>query len=267
MTRPALHFHDEGPRDAPAVLLLHALCTHSELWAPQRVVWKDRLRLISVDLPGHGKSPVLPHARTLDGIADEIVAVLDHLNLPQVAVVGLSLGGMLAQVLALRHSARVRSLVVAHAGARTDAAVRAIWDQRIEQFKSGSTADWCQSTLQRWFPRDFAERSPATLSWVGGLIRATQAEGYVNAIRAIQGLDTLDQLSAIQVPALVVAGQADAAVPPAVAQMLAERLPNARLQLLEDVGHLGNVQAPVLFTEVVGRFLAQALPPAEPVTP
>lgn len=255
MKRPTLHFRDDGATDAPAVVLLHSLATHSELWAPQRPVWSQAFRLISVDLPGHGSSPDLPGRCTLDGMADEVLEILDFLGIERVAVVGLSLGGMVAQAMALRHGNRIWALVIAHAGARTDPTVREIWNQRIDQFESADMDALCQSTLQRWFPRDFAERAPLTLAWVESLIRATQPSGYVAAIRAIQGLDHLDRLGAIATPTLVVAGHADAAVPAAVAGQLAERLPNAQLRLLDDTGHLGNVQTPTVFTEEVGEFL------------
>jgi 3-oxoadipate enol-lactonase len=267
MKRPTLHFRDDGATDAPAVMLLHSLATHSELWAPQRPVWSQAFRLISVDLPGHGASPGLPGPTTLDGMADEVVEVLNFLGIERVAAVGLSLGGMVAQAMALRHGHRIRALVIAHAGARTDATVREIWNQRIAQFESADMDALCQSTLQRWFPRDFAERAPLTLAWVEGLIRATQPSGYVAAIHAIQGLDHLDRLGAIAIPTLVVAGQADAAVPAAVAGQLVERLPNAQLRLLEGTGHLGNVQAPTVFAEEVGEFLLRTLDaPAQPGT-
>lgn len=259
MKRPALHFREDGSAGAPAVVLLHSLATHSELWAPQRPVWSQAFRVISVDLPGHGASPELPGAITLNDLADEVLAVLDFLGIEQVALVGLSLGGMVAQALALRRGDRVRAMVIAHAGARTDAAVREIWNQRIAQFESGDMDALCQSTLQRWFPRDFAERAPLTLAWVASLIHATRPAGYVSAIRAIQGLDHLDRLHEITVPTLVVAGHADAAVPASVACQLAERLPYSQLRLLEDTGHIGNVQAPTLFTETVGEFLRGTL--------
>ncbi|WP_342130869.1 alpha/beta fold hydrolase [Hydrogenophaga sp. OTU3427] len=259
MKRPALHFRQDGDAQAPALVLLHSLATHSELWASQRRVWCQMFRVISVDLPGHGASPEWSDGFTLNDLADEVLSVLDGLGIEQAAVVGLSLGGMVAQALALRHGARVQALVIAHAGARTDAAVQEIWNQRIAQFESRDMEVLSQSTLQRWFPREFAEQSPLTLAWVAGMIHATQPGGYISAIRAIQGLDHLDRLHTITAPTLVLAGHADAAVPPAVARQLAEQLPNAQLRLLDGTGHLGNVQAPIQFTEIVGAFLQAAL--------
>ena len=254
-----LHFDDVGPRTAPAIVLLHSLATHSELWAFQVPVWSVHFRVIRVDFPGHGRSAVSDQPMSLPDMAQAVVRVLDHLNIAQAAFVGLSLGGMVAQVAALAHAPRVAALVTAHAGARTDATVRAIWDQRIEQFEAGGLADLPHATLARWFPRAFSEGSPLTMAWMARRIGQTDPRGYVNAIRAIQNLDHLERLPEIAAPTLVIAGEADAAVPPAVACMVAQRIPQAELRLLADTGHIGNVQNPTLFTEMVGQFLINTM--------
>jgi pimeloyl-ACP methyl ester carboxylesterase len=129
----------------------------------------------------------------------------------------------------------------------------------MAQFESGGLAALPGPTLARWFPRAFSEHSPLTMAWMARLIRQTDPRGYVSAIRAIQDLDHLERLPAISVPTLVIAGQADAAVPPAVASLVADHIPHARLHLLEDTGHIGNVQQPVVFTELVGQFLQSVL--------
>lgn len=258
MTRPALAYFEDGAASAPALVLLHSLATHSELWLGQVPVWREAFRLIRIDLPGHGSSPELPAATSLAAIAGHVLDVLDHLGVSKAAFVGLSLGGMVAQAVALDHPERVSALVIAHAGARTDATVRDIWRQRLEQFEAGGMSALCESTLQRWFPRQFAEQAPMTMRWVARLIRATRPGGYVGAIRAIQGLDHLERLNGITVPTLVVAGDADAAVPAAVAAQVAERIAGARTCFLPDTGHIGNVQSPTLFTEAVGSFLLNA---------
>jgi 3-oxoadipate enol-lactonase len=263
MATPFLHFSDVGPRAAPAVVLLHSLATHSGLWAPQVPVWSLHFRVISVDLPGHGSSAVSAEDLSLAGMAAGVVAVLDHLQVEKAAFVGLSLGGMVAQAVALGHASRVVALVNAHAGARTDASVREIWERRIDQFEASALASLTQTTLERWFPRAFAMQAPMTMEWVARLIQATDPHGYVAAIRAIQNLDHLDQLSGIEVPTLVIAGEADSAVPAAVAAQVAQCMPNARLHVLEGTGHIGNVQQPVQFTELVGQFLKSALFPEE----
>ncbi len=256
-----LAYSVEGPDGAPPIVLLHALATSSALWLPQLPAWSCSFRVVRIDLPGHGASPVLEDACTLADFAREIIAVLDELNIDKAAVVGLSLGGMVAQACALEFPARCSALVLAHTGARTDPKVRHMWDERITQCETQGLPAQVASILGRWFPPDFATASPLTLAWVADQIPRTSPQGYAAAIAAIQQLDHMDRLRDIDVPVLVIAGELDMAVPASVARLMAEQISNAQLVVMPGVAHLGNVQAPVLFTETAGVFLNKALQP------
>jgi 3-oxoadipate enol-lactonase len=250
-----LFCHVAGPADSPAVVLLHALATHGELWRPQWPAWSMAFRLIAIDLPGHGMSPAPTAPMTLADYAERVAVALDELGIESASIVGLSLGGMVAQALALRQPGRLRSLVLAHTTARTLPALREIWDERLAQFERDGLEKQIEPTLGRWFTPAFAGATPMTMEWVAGQIRATSPAGYASAIRAIQGLDHFDRLGQITIPTFVVAGDADSAIPLPAASALAERLPRAQLFVLKDAGHLGNVQQPIAFTEAVGSFL------------
>lgn len=249
----------EGPAGAPVLVLLHAIATHGAIWQAQAAVWSCIYRVVRVDLPGHGDSPAPQGSPTLHDYAVQVREVLDRLGIEQAVIVGLSLGGMVAQAFALAFPQRTRGLVLAHTSARTEPAVRELWARRLAQAEAEGLPAQVAPTLERWFTRGFAAASPLTLEWVAGQVRATAARGYAAAVRAIQGLDHLDRLGAIRVPTLVVAGARDSAVPPAAAATLAEAMPGARLLVLEEAAHLGNVERPVAFTEGVGAFLLEAL--------
>lgn len=259
MSTDRLAISVEGPEGAPPLVLLHALATCRDLWLPQMPAWATQFRVIRIDLPGHGESPLMEGAATLAGFADEVARVLDDLDIRRAALVGLSLGGMVAQAFALKFPERCSALVLAHTSARTDAPVRELWSGRLEQLGKEGLPAQADAILGRWFPPAFAEASPMTLQWISSQIRATSPEGYAAAIRAIQQLDHLDMLKNITVPTLVIAGEADMAAPPAAGALMAGQIGNARLVVLPGVAHLGNVQAPVLFTETAGSFLKQAL--------
>jgi 3-oxoadipate enol-lactonase len=215
--------------------------------------------VVCIDLPGHGASAAPTGPMTMADYADQVVDALDRLGVERAAIVGLSLGGMVAQALALAHRERVSALVLAHTSARTEAAVREIWERRFEQFERDGLDAQIEPTLERWFTRAFARSCPMTVAWVAAQMRATSAAGYATAIRAIQSLDHRDRLAQIKMPVLVVAGECDVAVPPAMATVMAERMPGAEFVVLNDAAHLGNVQQPLHFTETVGRFLTTAL--------
>jgi 3-oxoadipate enol-lactonase len=259
MKHNGLAVHVEGPVDAPSVVLLHPIATHSEIWRPQMAAWSTAFRVVRVDLPGHGESAAPTRPMAVADYADQVCEVLDELRVERTAVIGLSLGGMVAQAMALSHSQRVQALVLAHTSDKTEPAVQEIWERRFEQFERCGIEAQVDPTLERWFTRAFARACPMTVSWVAGQISATSAAGYATAIRAIQQLDHRDRLAQITVPVLVVAGDSDTAVPPAAASAMADRISGAELLVLQDAGHLGNVQQPLIFTEAVGRFLEPAL--------
>ncbi len=259
MSAARLAYSVEGPASAPPVVLLHALATSRELWQPQVPVWATQFLIIRIDLPGHGESPQAQGAATLAGFAGEVAKVLDDLDIQRAAFVGLSLGGMVAQAFALMYPQRCSALVLAHTSARTDTPVKDIWQGRLEQLEKDGLPAQAAAILGRWFPPAFAEASPLTLQWIASQIKATSLQGYAAAIRAIQQLDHLDMLKTITVPTLVIAGEADTAAPPAAGALMAGQIGSARLEVLPGVAHLGNVQAPLVFTETVGGFLRDAL--------
>jgi 3-oxoadipate enol-lactonase len=250
--------HVDGPAHAPVLVLLHALATHSEIWRPQLAAWSTAFRVVRIDLPGHGASPPPAGPMDLAAYATQVGEALDALAIERATLVGLSLGGMVAQAMALQQPQRVQALVLAHTSARTEPAVREVWQRRFEQFERHGLQRQVAPTLERWFTRTFAAACPLTMDWVAAQIRTTSPAGYAAAVQAIQALDHLDRLADIPVPALVIAGDCDAAVPPPLAAGLAARLRRAELLVLEDAGHLGNVQQPLRFTEAVGRFVQQA---------
>lgn len=258
VNKARLAFHMHGNAQAPTVVLLHSLATHSEIWRPQLAVWSGVFRVICIDLAGHGASPAVDELFSLADHAALVEQVLDTLAVQRAAIVGLSLGGMVAQALALRSPARVRALVLAHTSAQTTPAVHEIWQQRLAQFEQHGLESQIQATLARWFTPGFVDASPMTMDWVAQQIRSTTAAGYSAAIRAIQGLNHLDRLANIKAPTIIVAGDSDAAVPPQLASAMAARLPHAGLLVLKDAGHIGNVQQAHAFTESVGRFLREA---------
>jgi 3-oxoadipate enol-lactonase len=149
--------------------------------------------------------------------------------------------------------------VLAHAGARTPDIAKGIWNQRIVQCRRDGIDSQVDATLGRWFTPDFLRTSPLTMEWVADMIRSTHPDGYVGAIAAIQKLDHVEALARVACPTLVIAGAHDNAVPPEAALALCTAIPNARYELLRQVAHIGNVEQPALFTELVGGFLQREL--------
>jgi 3-oxoadipate enol-lactonase len=252
-------WHDVGPRDAPAVVLLHAIATDSDLWAAQIPAWSQFARILAVDLPGHGASAPRPQIDSLDQYAHALAELLASVAIKDVSIVGLSFGGMIGQAFALNYPQRVRSLVLSNTSARTPAEMKETWARRKQAASTQGMHAQVATTIERWFTPQFRERAPLQVERVANMIRRTSYDGYAAAIEAIRGLDLLDRLSALEMPVLVVGGLQDAAVTPQTIEALAQRVPKAKTLLLEDAAHLANIEQPTAFTEAVGQFLRATL--------
>ncbi len=249
-----------GNRDLPAVVLLHSIATRGALWAPQVAAWSSRFHLIIPDLPGHGATALDISPNTLGAYADGVAALLDEVGIGRAAIVGVSLGGMIAQAFALRFPERLTAMVLAQTLSRVTPDAAAMWTQRQQIARHSGMRALTQATLERWFTADFLRSAPITVEWVAEMIVATGVEGFCAAAEAIQGLDFLDSLARVAVPALVVAGAEDTAAPRTVAQAISERLQNSQLVVIEGAAHLANVERPIVFAERVGAFLSEVLP-------
>lgn len=257
MSEAITSWHDIGPRSAPVVVLLHAIATDSGLWASQIPVWSQRFRLLVIDLPGHGASQPRPHINSIEAYADALAQLLSRESIETASIVGLSLGGMIAQAFALSFPERVRSLVLSNTSARTPPPMQTIWSQRRQQALDHGMEHQVAPTLERWFTPRFAERAPLHVERIANMIRNTACDGYVAAIDAIQRLDLLDRLPELSMPALVITGRDDPAATTQIAASIADKLPRSRLAVLEDAAHLSNIEQPVAFTEAVGAFLEE----------
>jgi 3-oxoadipate enol-lactonase len=249
------HVEQFGRAGDPPVLLLHSLATHGAMWSAQIPIWGRSFRVIVPDLPGHGSTPADPALHRFEDFAASVVRLLDSIAVERIAVVGLSLGGMIGQALALRYPDRVGALVLAHTFARVSGPMLPVWKERQATVELQGMEGQVLPTLERWFTPAFRAASPLTLAWIADMIRATQPAGYCAVAESIQHLDFLDRLTVIQQPTLVVAGSQDKGASPEVAAQMHARLPNGRLLILENAGHLGCVDQPVEFTERVGEFL------------
>jgi len=251
------HVEQFGRQGDPPVLLLHSLATHGAMWSAQIPTWGRSFRVIVPDLPGHGSSPADTSLHRFEDYATSLLRLLDSLRIERVALVGLSLGGMIAQALALRSADRVSAIVMAHTFAQVNEPMIPVWRERRAAIDSQGMESQVVPTLERWFTPRFRAASPLTLGWIADMIRSTQPAGFAAAAESIQHLNHLERLADIQQPTLVVTGSEDKGASPEVAAQMCARLPHGRLLILQNAGHLGCVDQPVEFTERVGEFLLE----------
>jgi 3-oxoadipate enol-lactonase len=250
-----------GRRDGPPVLLLQGLGADARGWALQRIPLGRRYRLIGVDNRGVGGSANAPRPYSLEQMADDAVAVLDAEGVERAHVVGASMGGVLAQILAARHPHRVRSLVLACTACRHHEWRRELLQEWADDVRAGGMGALGGDDGLRWLvgPR-LHRRFGVWLNLMARILLQAQPENFAAQVAAI--LDAPDELRFelvnVDAPALVITGSQDLLTPVGDAEELTELLPRARLEELRGAGHALMAEAPNAFNRAVLAFLAEA---------
>lgn len=238
----------------PALVLLHPIGVERGWWDEYAAIWQARYDVVAIDFRGHGASSPITAPIALSDHAADVNAVLRHAKLGAAHLLGVSMGGMVAQGVAIEAPQQVRSLILcATAGAFPDA-VRPRIRARGDTQRAGAMAEVADDTLTRWFRAD-APR-PDLLERCKQRLLADDWYSWSASWEAIAQLDNLAALAAVQVPALVVAAGADASIPVALAQQLADALPAGHFVTVPDASHFGAFEARDAFMPVFDQFLS-----------
>jgi 3-oxoadipate enol-lactonase len=247
----------EGPRDAPVVTLSHSLATNMGMWDPQVPALAGRYRVLRYETRGHGQTaaPVGPY--TLETLAADVRALLEALRITRTHFVGLSMGGMIGQSLALTAPHLLSSLVLCDTSSRIPPEAKPLWDQRIATAETKGMEPLVEPTLERWFTAGFRARRPDVVERVRAMIRTTPPRGYAGCCHAIAALDLTDRLGAITLPTLVLVGADDPGTPVAMSETIQRQIGGSELVVLTSAAHLANLEQPEEFNRALMPFLAR----------
>lgn len=244
-----------GPRGRPPILFIHAVSLDLTWWDHQFAALGADHDLVAFDLPGHGSSPRLDGPYTFDALASVAARVIASLDAGPAHVVGISVGGMVAQTLALACPDLVRSLTLVATLCTLTDPVRDAMRERARVSRADGMAALVAPTLERWFPPAFRERRPDVLDRAAKSVLRHDPAVYAEMWEMIAGLDLAARLPAIACPTLVVAGAEDGNAPVAAGQRIADLIPAASLHALPGVGHFPPLEAPLAFNEVLRAHL------------
>jgi pimeloyl-ACP methyl ester carboxylesterase len=250
-----LAYADAGRGEA--LLLLHAFPLAGFMWQPQVDALSDRLRVLHFDARGFGGSTPLGRALTMDRIADDAALLLDELGIERATVGGCSMGGYAALAFARRHAARLRRLVLidTRAGADTDEARagRAALAERVLAEGATPAAD---AFLPRLVGEYTRREQPALVERLRERILAAAPRGIADALHGLAARpDSLPTLAQVAVPTLVLVGAEDVVTPVAEAQVLADGIAGAGLEVVAGAGHLASLEQPAAVNAALARFL------------
>lgn len=255
-----MRIHYERRGNGPLLLLLHGIGSNSHAFRHQLAELSDEWTVVAWDAPGYGRSDDPPAPFSLEDMADRAVALLDELGIERAHLLGVSMGGVVAQLAFHRHPQRVRSLILADTNAGGGALPEPERSARVQQRLDA---------LERLGPRRMAEARaphlvragapPHLLAEVTDIMAEVHPAGYRAAAIALSQTDLTPLLGALDVPTLVIHGKQDTVVPPETGRMLAVAIPGAQLVLIPDAGHVANQEQPAAFNAAVRSFLAAVM--------
>jgi len=248
-----LHYDVRG--DGPTLLLLHAFPLSLEMWDPQVEALADRWRVVRFDARGFGGSPPGGGLLTMERIADDAAALMDHLALSQAVVCGLSMGGYAAFAMVRRHPARLSGLILADTRAEADTPEAR---QGRSQLSDAVRRDGAEAAVDAFLPKLLGETTkrerPAVVERVRGMILAAPPQGIRDGLAGLAArADSRETLRLVHVPTLVIVGEEDVITPPADAERMAASIAGARVVRIPGAGHLSNLEAPQEFNAALPR--------------
>ncbi|MHA6642794.1 3-oxoadipate enol-lactonase [Mesorhizobium sp. A623] len=243
---------EKGSPDSPVVVLANSLAADMTMWAKQAEVLAENYRVVRFDARGHGQTEATAGDYTLDLLADDALRLLDVLDIERMNFVGLSLGGMIGQVLAARAPDRVESLVLCatFASAPSD-----LWNERVLAARSTGIGPMVEATVDRWLTLGFRAAHPDVTDAVRQMVGRTSPQGYAGCAAAIRDMNLEGVAEMISVPTLLIAAAQDISATPESMQALGERIDGARFALLEDAAHLFTMEQPDRATRLIAEFL------------
>lgn len=250
-TKIAFQVDGASSTNAPTIVFSNSLGTTFQLWDAILSYLPEDLRIIRYDTRGHGKSDVPEAPYNMGTLVGDAEAVCDACDVKDALFVGLSVGGMIAQGLAVKRPDLIRALVLSNTAAKIGNAK--LWQDRIDTVLAQGMAPLADGVMQRWFGSDFL-KSDELPTWRDMLL-ATPPQGYAGVCAAIAGTDFFTPTSGLRIPTLGIAGSEDGATPPDLVRETVDLIPGSQFALMRRAGHLPCVEAPAEYAALLNDFI------------
>jgi 3-oxoadipate enol-lactonase len=246
-----LHYRIDGHEGGAPLVFVNSLGTDFRLWDQVMPLLPAGLRVLRFDKRGHGLSDCPPAPYNMGTLVRDTERLMEATGFRDAVVVGLSIGGMIAQGLAVKRLDLVRAVVLSNTGAKIG--TPEMWKDRIATVQTGGVRALSDTILQRWFPREFRD-SLAGVPW-RHMLERTPAEGYAGCGAAIGGADFYATTAGLRLPALGIAGSEDGSTPPDLVRETVGLIPGSRFALIRGSGHLPCVDQPAEYAGILMEFL------------
>lgn len=248
-----MHYLQEGNQVGVPLVLINALGTDLRIWDGVVPPLLERYPVIRFDKRGHGLSDCPPAPYAIRDFSDDLLDLMDHLEISQATLVGISVGGMIALDFAEIYPERVHALVLCDTAPKIGTVD--LWNDRINTLRAHGMDSMADAILSRWFAPSFKEQSPALYRGFYNMLTRMPVEGYTGTCEAIRDADLTESVKAISARALVLCGSEDVSTPPVLVREMVTHMPDAEFREIPGAGHLTCVEQPDVVEEEIERFV------------
>ncbi|WP_282120732.1 3-oxoadipate enol-lactonase [Ruegeria atlantica] len=248
-----IHYRVDGDPGGAPIVFANSLGTDLRLWDDLLPHLPAGLRIIRFDKRGHGLSSQPPAPYSMGALVRDTEDLLDFLEVRDCVFVGLSIGGLIGQGLAVKRLDQVRALVLSNTAAKIG--IPSIWQDRMDAVQKGGIEALADATMERWFSKAF-RASPEHLLWRNMMVRQP-VDGYLGCCAAISGTDFYTPTSGLRLPTLGIAGSEDGSTPPDLVRETVDLIPGSRFELMRRAGHLPCVEQPAEYAALLHSFLTE----------
>jgi 3-oxoadipate enol-lactonase len=252
-TKVNIHYRWINSGHRETIVFINALGTNFSIWDEVTKTLQNHFNTLVFDKQGHELSGLNPETKKLEDYLADLIGLLDYLNIKHCHVVGLSVGGMIAQLMTYCHPNRVDKLILCDT--RHKIGDTAGWNSRIDVVKKGGVAAVADAVLQRWFPTEFTSAKPEVVSNTKMMLERCNSDGYIQTCMAIRDADLTEKSKTIKHKTLCIVGSEDKSTPPNDVKDLYQLILGSRFEIISGSGHLPCVDNPKLLTSLILDFI------------
>ena len=242
----------EGDENKEVLLLSNPMGTNLHFWDPQIPALAEHFRIVRYDSRGHGASVANQGPYSVEGLARDVLAIMDALGIERVHWLGLSMGSIVGLWLLIHARERIGRAVLASAAAQIPGPD--LWNNRIQSARDTGMNGVAMAAAERWFTKTFRDANPEKVEAVMEMVRRTPLHGYLAACAAGRDMDQREAIRSIRNKVLVIAGRHDLSTPPGMGALVASSIEGAKFVTLE-ASHMSNIEDEANFTKAAVDFL------------
>ena len=250
-----IHFMDEGPRSGLTVIFVNSLGTDLRVWDSIIKELNQKYRTVRFDKRGHGLSTNIENNISISILANDLKLLISKLEIKNILLVGLSIGGLIALEFLKNSSTNVKGLVLSDTAAKIGSSD--MWSERISRVKAGGIAAISDDILARGFSNHFLKNNIEELQLWRSMLTRTSTLGYLGCCKAIADCDLRNEAKSISIPTLLIVGDEDGSTPVNLVKDTANMIKNSEFKIIKGAGHLPCVEKPEIFTNELVKFLGK----------